>query len=779
VKEFSVIGKRTPRIDAVEKATGQAKFTVDLKFPGMLYAKVLRSTHAHAKILKIDTSKAEKLPGVVAVITEADVPHRNLLLGDYPAACDEPPLARGKVRYIGEIVAAVAAVDEETAEDAVNMIDVEYEKLPTVFDPEEAIKPGAIAVHDEIGYPDSHKVENNISNNCDLDAGDVDKAFEESDFVFEDRFSTPAQAHCCLEPHACVADYDMLSGKMTVWLSTQSPHFLRLGIANILDVPISKVRVIAPHVGGGFGSKLAPIAPSVCAPLLAMKTGKPVRLVHTREEEFKASRTRHPFIIYLKTGLKKDGTILAKQARVIVDNGAYTSDAIGVTALGCSCFASIYKVPNVRYNASIVFTNKAFGGAFRGYGNMQMVAAVEAQMDIIAKKMGIDSAELRLKNYVKSGETSASGVVVTSCGIRECVEKATEKTGWKEKRGKGSQQSGSLRRGIGMASFIHCCGYRGYLPCDPSAAIVRFHDDGSVSLYTGESDMGQGVHTSLAMIAAEELGVKLEDITVITPDTLITPVAMGSFGSRANFMGGKAVIAACADAKKQLLQVAAEMLEANVADLEVKEGVVCCGSKSCTVGEVTTESLYSHRGLHIIGRGSYDPPSSCLDLYTGIGNPSPTYLFGAHIAEVEVDINTGQVRVLKITAAHDIGREIFTLGVEGQVEGAASQGMGYGLSEAIYWKNGEVMNANLHDYKLATALDMPPVDLIFVETDDPEGPFGAKGVGEPGLVPTAPAIANAIEDAIGVRIKDYPITPEKVLSALKGKKRLDSKGGSK
>ncbi len=774
MQKFSVVGKRTPRIDAREKATGQAKFTVDIKLPGMLHAKVLRSPHPHAKIVRIDVSKAEEVPGVAAVITEADVPHRGLRLGIYPSACDEPSLARKKVRYMGEIVAAVAAIDEDTAEAALDLIEVEYEKLPAVFDPEEAIKPGAVQIHNEIGYPDSHKVNNNISCSCNLDAGDVNAAFEKSDFIFEDRFTTSAIAHCCLEPHSCVADYDPVSEKMTVWLSTQSPHFLRLDIAKILDVPISKVRVIAPHIGGAFGSKLAPIAPSICAPLLSFKTGKPVRLVHTREEEFKASRTRHPFIVYLKTGVKKDGTILAKQARVIIDNGAYTGDAIGVMALSCSCFASLYKVPNIRYDGDVVFTNKAFGGAFRGYGNMQMVAAVEQQMDIIAEKLSMDPADLRLKNFVGSNETSASGVIVTSCGIRECVKGAIEKAGWKEKR--AVQSNGPLKRGIGIATFIHCCGYRGYLACDPSAAIVKFHDDGSVTLYTGESDMGQGIHTSLAMIAAEELGVKLEDITVVTPDTLITPVAMGSFGSRANFIGGKAVIAACRDAKQQLLEVAAEMLNGKPDQLEVKEGVVCMGSKSCTVGEVTDEALYSHRGLSIIGRGYYDPPSSCLNLTTGIGNPSPTYLFGAHVAEVEVDTDTGQVRVLKITAAHDVGRAIFRLGAEGQVEGAVSQGMGYGLNEAIYWVDGEVLNANLHDYRIATALDMPQIETIFVETNDPEGPFGAKGLGEPGLVPTGPAIANAISNAVGVRIKDYPITPDKVLKALKSQRGEPNEG---
>ncbi|MFC2024071.1 xanthine dehydrogenase family protein molybdopterin-binding subunit [Chloroflexota bacterium] len=767
MQKFSVLGKRNPRIDATEKATGQAKFTVDIKLPGMLYAKVLRSSRPHAEIVRIDTTKAEKLAGVAAVITEKDVPHRDLLLGIYPTACDEPPLARGKVRYIGEIIAAVAAVDEDTAEAALDLIDVEYKDLPAVFDPEQAMGSGAVKIHDEIGFPESHKVHNNVACSCNLEVGDVDKAFQESDFVFEDRFSTSAIAHCCMEPHSCVADYDFFSGKMTVWVSTQSPHFHRLDVAKILDIPISKVRVIAPHSGGAFGSKLAAIAPSICTPILAYKTGRPVRLVHTREEEFKATRTRHPFILYLKTGVKRDGTIIAKQARVVIDNGAYTGDAIGVMALSCSCFASLYRVPNVRYQGNVAFTNKTFGGAFRGYGNMQTVSAVEQQMDSIAEKLGMDPAKLRLKNYVKSGDTTASGVVVTSCGISECVERATEKAGWKEKRAAATKGTSTLKRGMGMASFIHCCGYRGYLSCDPSAAIVKFHDDGSVTLYTGESDMGQGVHTSLAMIAAEELGVKLEDIMVVTPDTLITPVAMGSFGSRANFVGGNAVIAACRDAKKQLLEVAAEMLEAEPDQLEVKEGVVCIGAKSCTVGEVTEEALYSHRGLSIIGRGYYDPPSSCLDLTSGIGNPSAAYLFGAHVAEVEVDTETGQVRVLNIVAAHDVGRVIFRLGVEGQVQGAAAQGMGYGLTEAIYWVNGEVLNANLHDYRIATALDMPNVETIMVETDDPEGPFGAKGVGEPGLIPTGPAIANAIYNAAGVRVNDYPITPDKVLKALK------------
>lgn len=776
MEELSVVGKRLPRIDAAEKATGKAEFTVDMKLPRMLYGKVLRSPHPHAKILKIDTSKAEKLPGVKAVITEAGVPHRGLLMGIYPSSCDEPPMARGKVRYIGEIVAAVAAVDEETAEEAVNLIDVKYEKLPAVFDPEEAMKPGAVAIHDKIGYPESHEVKNNISNTCNLDAGDIDKAFKESDFIFEDRFSTSALAHCCLEPHSCLADYDPVSGKVTVWLSTQSPHFLRLDIASILDIPMSKVRVIAPHVGGGFGSKLAPMAPSICAPLLSMKTGKPVRVVHTREEEFTATRTRHPFIIYLKTGVKKDGTILAKEARVIVDNGAYTGDAIGAMALSCSCFASLYRVPNVRYRGHIVFTNKAFGGAFRGYGNMQLVSAVESQMDIIAKKLGMDPAELRLKNFTQSGATTASGCVIKSCGIRECVEKATERAGWKEKRGKGA------KRGIGMAAFTHCCGYRAYVPCDPSAALVKFHDDGSVTLYTGESDMGQGAHTALAMIAAEELGVNLEDITVITPDTSVTPLAMGSFASRVTFIGGNAVKAAAADAKRQLLEVASEMLEVAVADLEAKEGKVYVKGypeRSVSIGDVTDESIYSHRGLPIMGRGYYDPPTEVLDLYSGKGNLSPTYLFGVHVAEVEVDTDTGQVKVLRIVAAHDVGRVVFPDGVEGQVQGAVSQGMGYGLTERIIWENGEIMNPNLHDYRIATALDMPPIETIPVETDDPEGPFGAKGLGEAALIATGPAIANAIDDAVSVRIKDYPITPDKVLRALKEKKESEAKGGSK
>jgi CO/xanthine dehydrogenase Mo-binding subunit len=333
-----------------------------------------------------------------------------------------------------------------------------------------------------------------------------------------------------------------------------------------------------------------------------------------------------------------------------------------------------------------------------------------------------------------------------------------------------------------MAAFTHCCGYRAYVPCDPSAALVKFHDDGSVTLYTGESDMGQGAHTALAMIAAEELGVNLEDITVTTPDTSVTPLAMGSFASRVTFIGGNAVKAAAADAKRQLLEVASEMLEVDAADLEAKEGKVYVKGypeKSVSIGDVTGESLYSRRGLPIMGRGYYDPPTEVLDLYSGKGNLSPTYLFGVHVAEVEVDTDTGQVKVLRIVAAHDVGRVVFPDGAESQVQGAVSQGMGYGLTERIIWENGEIMNPNLHDYRIATALDMPPIETIPVETDDPEGPFGAKGLGEAALIATGPAIANAIDDAVSVRIKDYPITPDKVLRALKEKKESEAKGGSK
>jgi len=766
MEELSVVGKRLPRVDAIEKATGEAKYTVDIKLPGMLYGKVLRSPHPHARILKIDTSKARRLPGVRAVITAEDTPkikfgHEGL----GPDFEDQLPLADEKVRYIGDEVAAVAAVDNDTAEEALGLIEVDYEELPAVFDQEEAMKPGAPLIHEG--------VELNIAATLKFEEGDVEKGFKEADHIFEDRFTTQAQHHCCMEPHNTVAQFDR-SGNLTVWSSTQSTFFLRRGLARVFAIPLGKVRVREVKVGGGFGGKCDfDVGSEACiSAFLSKKSGNPVKLELTRKEDFIATRTRHPFITDIKTGVKKDGTLTARYIKVVEDNGAYNSAGPSVIAIGYVAGSSINRITNVKYEGYCVYTNKTFGGAFRGYGNPQVTFALESQMDIIAEKLGIDPLEIRLKNAVQPGDITPCGWKITSCGVSECLQKAADGLNWKEKR-----RRRKAKRGVGIANMIHVSDTRAYnFNWDGSAAFIKLHDDGTASLMTGEVDMGQGTYTVLAQIAAEELGVRLEDIRVIAMDTETTPLGLGAWSSRTTLAGGNGVKIAAADAKRQLLEVAAEKLEANIEDLEARSGrIYVKGSpeKGMSIAEAVRASQYSAQRGNILGRGYYNAPNEMVDHQTGRGNISPAYPFAAQAVEVEVDIETGKVKVLKFVAAHDLGKAINPVTAEGQIEGGVHMGLGYALTEGlVHDEKGKILNPSFTDYKMLNVFDMPPVKPILVETNDPEGPFGAKGLGEPVLVPTAAAIANAIYDAVGVRIKELPITPEKLLKALKEKERL-------
>lgn len=755
--EYSVIGKRIPNIDSAKKVTGEAKYSADIKLPRMLYGKVLRSPHPHARILNINTEKAERLPGIKAVVTSEDTPKVKFGI----IVPDEYILAVDKVRYIGDEIAAVAAIDESTAEEALQLIEVEYEVLKPVFDPIEAMQPDA---------PNIHEREGNIVVSTEIIRGDVEEGFKNADFIFEDRFTTQFVHQCYLEPISCTADVNS-SGKITLWMPLQRPFAIRAKLSKALNIPESKIRIIQTYVGGGFGGKGISIGnlPGICA-LLAKKAQRPVFLSNTREEEFTGTRPRVATIIEIKTGVKKDGTLSAKEMRIIADNGAYCSSAPAIMAAIATRIDNLYKFHNIKTIANLVYTNKAATGAYRSFGNVQITFAMESQMDMISERLGFDPVDFRLKNAVKKGDVTIHGYKINSCGIHDCIQKVAESSRWFEKR-----KTKVYGKGIGIACMIHISGNRTLLDYDGSTAIIKMHEDGRIYLISGECDLGQGSRTILAQIAAEELGVDLDDIEVSIPDTEAVPFCMGTGASRVTTIGGNAVKAAAKDTRKQLFKAAAVRLEANPDDLDIKDHrifVKGAPDKSLSISETVKLALFHQGGEPIIGKGSFDPDTVPADPLTRYGNISCAYPFAAQVAEVEVDTETGVVKVINFVAAHDVGRAINPLTSEGQVEGGVLQGIGWALMEEIKYKDGKVINPNFRDYKIPTSMDVPPVEVILVESNDPIGPFGAKALGEPPIVPVAPAIVNAIYDAVGIRIRDLPITPEKIIRAVKGIKSV-------
>jgi 4-hydroxybenzoyl-CoA reductase alpha subunit len=766
-EEFAFIGKRVPKLDAIDKVTGRAVYGHDMKLPRMLYGKILRSERAHARILNIDTSRAIKLPGVKAVITGYDIP--DIRVG---FAKDNPILKTGKVRSFRDEIAAVAAVDEDTAQEALELIKVEYEDLPAVFDPEEAMKPGAPLIHE--------KAERNILSlmTQSYSHGDVEKGFAESDVVIEDRFKLTWVAHCCLGTSFCLTSFDN-SGNLTIWNSTQMPFMSQRELSTALRIPPDKIRVIKATIGGGFGSKLDTYPYEPICVLLSRRTGRPVRITFTREEEFIASPTRQPVICDIKSGAKKDGTLMARQVKMILENGAYSSWGATTPLVMMQTISSLYRVPNVKYDVLVVYTNHPYAGAMRGYGNPQATFVVESHIDMLAHELGMDPMEFRLKNANQSGDVTGQGVKITSCGLSECIEKAAKSIGWQEKRGKPGNDSVPVgggfairhQRGVGMAAQFHVGGGARIYPSDGCGTTIKVDDYGRVTVITGSTDMGQGSDTIIAQIVAEEMGVPVDNITVVNTDTAITPWDVGAHASRTTFIAGNSARLAAADAKGQILEAAAQAYKQKVENLDMRAGQIFVKSdpeEGIPYAKAIRAKHFRPNGDVILARGWYEPPTEKQDKEFR-GNISAAYAFAAQAAEVEVDTETGEVKVLKIAAAHDVGRAINPMAVEGQIEGGVSMGLGYGLNEELVLEKGKMLNPNFADYALPTALDMPPIDPIIVETIDPEGPFGAKGVAEPANNPTAPAIANAVYDAVGVRIKDLPITAEKVLKALKEK----------
>jgi len=737
--KFSVVGKRSPKVGAVELATGKAKFTTDIGLPGMLYGKVLGSPHAHARIKKIDVSRAERLPGVVKVITYKDVPR--VLFNPsvwYPNSLDpkDKYILNEKLRYFGEPVAVVVAVDEDTAEEALELIDVDYEALPAVFDPEEAMKPDA---------PKLHEFERNIAAHVMNSWGDLEKGFKESDYIFEDRYITSRQAHCSTEPHACLASYE--DGKLTIFSGSQVHFKVRRLLSEIFNIPINSIRLISYYIGGGFGSRDEVILEPICA-LLAMKTGKPVKITMTRAEVFYATTTRHPAILNVKAGVKKDGTLVAMEVKGILNTGAYASH--GPVVAGAMCFEDVgmYKTPNFSCDIYVVYTNTPIAGAFRGYGNSQMSFAIESHLDLIAAKLGIDPIEFRKKNVIKLGDVDRSyGYTLKSYGLEECIQKSLRKIAWKKEK---IETTTVKRRGVGMAINRQGSGAAPALE-EFSGAFVKINEDGTVAVLSGAVDIGQGISTTMAQIVAEVIGVPVEYVKVSNVDTDFCPADRGTYASGCMYISGEAVRRAAEDAKKKLLDAAAKIMKVKAVDLEIVDGIVRVKGKPSVkkpIREVVPE----------------EPIISAATFKATMSPPS----FGVHFVEVEVDTETGGVKVLKAVCAHDVGRAINPAVVEGQIEGGFVQGMGYALIEDLLVDgNGKILNAGFQDYKTYRPCDLPEIESIIVETIGSNEAFAARGVGEAAIKPSAPAVANAIFDAIGVRIKDLPITSEKILRALK------------
>lgn len=798
--DFSIIGKSIAMVDAAGKTTGSGKYADDLTAPGMLIGKILHSPYPHARIKRIDTSRAEKSDGVVTVVVGKDAPNP---YGILPVGHDEYALALDKVRYVGDNVACVAAVDEATAERALELIDVEYEVLPAYFDPEDAMKAETNLIHDN--------KPNNIEKDYHHVFGDPDKGFAEADQIAEARFIANEVTHAAMEPHATLAAFEIdpqtgNPGRLIVQSSTQVPYYLQHKLSLVLEMPMSQIRVIKPLVGGGFGGKSEVIPLEIIAAIAARKAKAPVKITYTREEVFWAHRGRPRTIVDLKTGVKKDGSITAVKARVVQDGGAYCSYGVVTILYSGALLGALYDIPNIQYDGYRVLTNKPVCGAMRGHGTVNVRFAFETQLDELAAAIGMDPAEIRQHNLLKPPCVTVNGLRVQSYGLPECIEKVVERSGWKQRKGKMPKG-----RGLGVACSHYVSGaansiIRSDMP--HSTVNIKIDRDGGVVVYTGASDIGQGSDTMVAQITAETLGCSLGRVKVIAADTDLTPIDIGSYSSRVTFMNGNATLRAAQDVKKQIALAAARKMSCEAEELVFRNDLVRrkdFADKSVRTtqseasvsghvdGQILRGSLQQKRkdegpkdqlsfeeavvaaiDFHgaLSGTGSYAPPPDARGgKHKGAGvGPSPAYSYSAQVAEVSVDEETGEVTVHKVWASHDCGRALNPVSVEGQIIGSVWMGMGQALTEEMVWKDGMLMNPGLLEYRSPSSVESPEVEAIIVESIDPEGPFGAKECSEGSLAATIPAISNAIYDAVGVLLHECPFTPERVLAALRAKK---------
>src|SRR6516225_6988535 len=799
--EFSVIGKPMAMVDAAGKTTGAGKYTDDLSLPGILVGKILHSPCPHALIKRIDTSRACALDGVVAIVTGENAPNQ---YGILPVGHDETALAVAKVRYIGDNVACVAAINEEIADQALELIDVEYEPLPAYFDPEQSMK------------AERHLIHENRPNNIEKDYhhifGDPEKGFAEADYIAEARYLANEVTHAAMEPHSTLASFEIdphtgKQGRLTVWSSTQVPYYLQHKLSLVLELPMSQIRVIKPLVGGGFGGKSEINPLEIIAAVAARKAKAPVKITYTREEVFWAHRGRPRTIIDLKTGARRDGRLTSVAARVVQDGGAYCSYGVVTILYSGALLGALYDIPNIRYDGYRVLTNKPACGAMRGHGTVNVRFAFESQMDEVAAKLELDPVAVRRVNLLKPPTVTVNGLRVLSYGLPECIDQVVARSRWQQRC-----HTMPRGRGLGMACSHYVSGaansiIRSDMP--HSTVNIKIDRDGGVVVYTGAAEIGQGSDTMTAQIVAEVLGCSLSRVKVIAADTDLTPIDLGSYSSRVTFMAGNAALRAAEDIKSKLAGAAAGRMgcapeEAVFADDRVwnrralmdeipvssdseaaargrVEGQILRGSvlqtrqeqaakASMSFEEAVVAAIDLHGGL--TGTGSYAPPLEARGgRHKGAGvGPSPAYSYSAQVAEVSVDEETGIVTVHKIWAAHDCGRALNPVAVEGQVIGSVWMGLGQALQEEMVWKAGMLMNPGLLEYRSPSAVESPEIEPIIVESVDPEGPFGAKECSEGSLAATIPAIANAIYNAVGIRLHESPFTPERVLAALRAKK---------
>src|SRR6266567_4731413 len=810
--EFSIIGKRVALVDSAGKTTGQGKYADDFTLPGMLIGKILHSPYPHARIKKIDTSAAEALEGVVAVVTGPDAPNK---YGILPVGHDETALAVEKVRYVGDNVACVVATSESIAERALELIEVEYEQLPAWFDPEDSMKAEREWIHPQ--RP------NNIEKDYHHVFGDPDKGFTEADLITEHRYIAAEVTHAAMEPHCTLASFETDSqtgqpGRLTVWSSTQVPYYLQHKLSIVLEMPMSQIRVIKPLVGGGFGGKSEVIPLEIIAAVAARKTQAPVKITYTREEVFWAHRGRPRTIIDLKIGAKRDGHLTSVAAKVIQDGGAYCSYGVVTILYSGALLGALYDIPNIQYDGYRVLTNKPACGAMRGHGTVNVRFAFESQLDELAATLKIDPAEIRRRNLLQPPCVTVNNLRVQSYGLPECIEKVVARSKWGERKGKLPPG-----RGLGIACSHYVSGaansiIRSDMP--HSTVNIKIDRDGGVVIYTGASDIGQGSDTMVAQIVAEVLGIGMHRIRVIAADTDLTPIDIGSYSSRVTFMNGNASLRSAEDVKKKIVAAAARKMNCTPEDVIMRDDRVWkrgaevphsngSGAEHIEKADATRGNVQEVSGRvegqtlrgslqqkrkeegpkdqmsfeeavvsaidftgALSGTGSYAPPKDARGgAFKGAGvGPSPAYSYSAQVAEVSVDVETGMVTVHKVWAAHDCGRALNPVSVEGQIIGSVWMGMGQALTEEMIWKGGLLMNPGLLEYRSPSSVESPEVEPIIVESIDPEGPFGAKECSEGSLAATIPAIANAIYDAVGIRLHEVPFTPERVLAALRVKR---------
>jgi CO/xanthine dehydrogenase Mo-binding subunit len=771
---LSVVGHSVLKVDALGLACGHAAFTDDVCIPRLAHARVLASPLAHARIRTIDTRRAEALPGVLAVLTHENTPRvmRTTAGQGFPEPSPyDYTTFDTKVRFVGDRVAAVAAESEAIAHQALGLIEVDYEELPAVFDPEQALEPGAPVIHDQddarAAIPVEYEPERNLAAHVAVEVGDAGAALDAADLRFSGRFETHYGSHAMLEPPITICTFDDV-GRLVVRTSTQVPFHVRRIVAQALQIPVRLIRVVKPRIGGGFGGKQEVMLEPVCA-LLAWRTGRAVRLAMSREEVFVAARTRHPMIVELTTGMSRDGDITALDMRAVMNSGAYGSHALTVACnTGSKTIPLLNKIPNLRFEATTAYTNLPVGGAYRGYGATQGYFALGVLVDQMARAAGVDVVDFYRRHHIRVGETSPilaalgegrEGVPQTigSCGLDECLTRGAEAIGWADKHGR-ERRDGDRVRGVGMA----CLMQGSSIPeIDMGAASIKLNDDGSFNLLVGATDLGTGSDTVLAQCAAEVLGVGVESVVVHSSDTDLTPFDVGAYASSTTYLSGMAVHKAAVDARQQIVRAAAAMTGVEPETLELAGAAVVDGRGRAvaTLAEVALHTLYARDQHQIIGTASHISHAS----------PPP---FAAHFADVEVDLATGVVRVVEYVAAVDCGTEINPILAEGQTEGAVVNGIGYALTEQyLFDESGRMLNPDFGRYKIPCSADLPRITTIHVPTWEPSGPFGAKSVSEISINGPLPAIANAIYDACGVRLYRSPFTPEDVVRALASRQR--------